>query len=117
MEECWYADKHRKLGEEPLDCLECKRMKGKTILDYPEEQELTLFLKGYRLAMLEIALYLNKADHPLPQYHKDLAIGIDLRMKCAMDRGISLEQLLYALDKITLPLLKDMLEGKNFNAT
>lgn len=115
MEECWYADKHGKLGEEPLDCLQCKRMKGKVLQDKPDDPELALFFDGYRLAMLEKALYLNPKEHPLSQYHRDILTGLDLRMKCTIDRGIDLEQLQYALDHLTLPLFKKMLEGKDLN--
>jgi hypothetical protein len=115
MEECWFADKHKKLGEEPLECLECKRMKGKVLQDKPDDPELALFFDGFRLAMLQVGAYINQKDHPISEYHKKLLIGIDLRMKCAIDRGISLKQLQHALDKLTTPLFKEMLKGKSFD--
>lgn len=90
MEECWSINNHRELGKEPLECLECKRMKGKTIMDMPENEDLCMLLQGYRLAMFEIAGYLSESITP---QQKILIQGIELRMKCAIDRGISVEQL------------------------
>lgn len=116
MEECWYINKHGKIGEEPLECLECKRMKGKTLMDKPEDPVFSAFIDGYRFAMLEIASYGNQEEHRLSQFHQDLFIGLYLKFLCSIDRGISLKQLRYGLQQITLPLLKDLLEGKSPNS-
>jgi hypothetical protein len=108
MEICWYADKHQALGKEPLDCLKCKRMKGKTIMDMPEDPELKPFVEGYRLAVLEFAAYIGDS---LTKEQIAMAQGIDLRFKCALDRGATIEDLRKTLEIFTKPMLSDLLKG------
>jgi len=108
MEECWFAGKHTEKGKEPLECLKCKRMKGKNILDSPENHDLNVFLQGYRLAILEIAVYVKE----FTPSQIDMIQGIELRMKCAIDRGISVKQLQQGLEALASQLLSDKLKGK-----
>jgi len=108
MEQCWFKDKHQELGKEPLDCLKCARMNQK-IMDKPEDPELSLFIDGYRLAIFEIATYAQ----PFIKEQVDMIQGLELRFKCAIDRGISLQQLQKALEVFTKPLLRDLLRGKD----
>jgi len=107
MELCWFEGKHQGLGKEPLDCLKCKRMTQR-IMDKPEDPKLSLFMDGYRLAMFEVAAYAQ----PFTKQQEDMIRGLDLRFKCAIDRGISLDQLQRALGAITKKILRDVPKGK-----
>lgn len=115
VEKCWFADKHKKLGEDPLDCLKCKRMAGKVLIDKPDIPISAAFIDGYRLALIEVASYLNQADHPLSQHHIDMLLGIHLRFCCAIDRGVSIDHLGYVLNSFGDQCMRDLLKGKSSN--
>jgi hypothetical protein len=108
MEPCWFKDKHQELGKEPLDCLKCKRMNQK-IMDKPEDPELSLFMDGYRLAIFEIASYAQ----PFSKEQQDMIQALELRLKCAADRGMPLEQFQMALEVFTSRIMSDLLKGKD----
>lgn len=97
MEECWFKDKHRELGndhgKDHLDCLNCKRMNQK-IIDKPDDPQLESFLDGYRLAIMEIALHAQT----FTKEQLEMIQGLEIRFKCAIDRGIGLKQLKIPLD-------------------
>jgi predicted proteasome-type protease len=112
MEKCWYIDKHGKAGTEPLDCLKCKKIKNKQLLDKPDDPIFSAFIDGWQFAMEQIAAYLSQTEHPLSQYHKEMLTAIDVRFKCTIDRGVPLEALRYALDQYTDAVLKLVLKGK-----
>jgi hypothetical protein len=107
MEDCWFKDKHQELGKEPLDCLNCNRMAGK-LIDKPDDPDLCLFIDGYRLALCEIANYAQ----PFTKEQVDMIQGLEIRFKCAIDRGIPLEQLKYAVNYISNLIFRDLLKGK-----
>lgn len=113
MEKCWFADKHKKLGEDPLDCLKCKRMAGKVLMDKPDIPIFAAFIDGYRLALVEVAAYLNQDDHPLSQHHINMLLGIQARFKCAVDRGVSIDHLGYVLNSFEDQCMRDLLDGKS----
>lgn len=117
LEKCWFADKHKKLGEDPLDCLKCKRIAGKdnVLIDKPEDPIFDAFIDGYRLALIEVVAYLHQKDHPLSQYHKDMLMGIQFRFKCAIDRGVPIERLRHVLYRYHKQLIKDLLDDKSSN--
>jgi len=85
-------------------------MKGRTIIDKPEDPIFSAFIDGYRLATFEIGSYLNPSK--LTQHQINILVGIDLRMKCAIDRGMTLTEMNKMLDVFTSRTIKDMLKGK-----
>lgn len=114
MEDCWNIDKHGKLGTDPLECLTCKRLQETILIDKPADPLFSAFIDGWQFAIAQVAAYSSQTEHPLSQYHKELLTGIDVRFKCAIDRGIPLEALQYALEQINVRVLKRVLakEGK-----
>ena len=95
MEDCWLQGKHGELGKEPLECLNCKRINQK-IMDKPEDPQLASFFDGYRLAIMEIGY----SAQPFTKEQKDMIQGLEIRFKCAIDRGIELQQLQRPLEHL-----------------
>jgi hypothetical protein len=99
MEECWFKDKHGEMGKDHLACLKCKRMNQK-IMDKPDDPQLESFLDGYRLAIMEIALHAQI----FTKEQIDLVQGLEIKFKCAIDRGVLLPLCLFHLN-VTFRLL------------
>lgn len=97
IEDCWHKE-----------CLTCKRMKNRKLLDKPDDPVFSAFIDGWQFAMEQIAANSKQ----LSQHEKDLLIALDVRFKCSIDRGVSLTQLQCALNQYTEATLKFVLEGK-----
>jgi len=103
VEKCWFADK-READEAnaPLVCLECPR--GKTMqFIHIKSRKTELFLNGFMLACYRIAgaLRLNKT---LSDVQIKYLLGIEVETKCAIDRGVSVEELEKALEDLKIQI-------------
>jgi len=106
MEKCWFAEKHEGVSEDVLTCLNCERMKGKTTMDRPEDHELAIFIDGFRFAMIEAGLHLSVLNPP--KEISDRLGAMDIRMKCMIDMGVTLERLQSIVHTATKNALIDL---------
>ena len=103
-EECWKKDSH---VDPPLDCLTCER-----ISDIPKELVYEYdsldgaFYSGIRHAMFELIQTFQNYS-PCSEEQQRVIKAIGFRQQCAFDRGVSYEDLLPYLQRITKELLSD----------
>ena len=103
---CWNVGKPEH-GSSPLDCLNCKRLENiphEKVYDW--NTVLGAFVSGYRFAMFETVLYLQKYA-PVTEEQKKVIRALGLRMYCAIDRGLGVKDFVPAVNKITLDILND----------
>lgn len=91
VEVCWLKDERLKAREKaPLLCRECERFKTMRFMHNPESREAQLFLNGFRLALLQLAIQLNKYA-PLTEEQMEYVQCLEIQTKCSIDRGISID--------------------------
>ena len=93
IELCWLTDERQEARERaPLLCRECKRLKSMKFMRNPESREAELFLNGFRLALLELAVQLNKYA-PLSEEQMEYIRCLEIQTKCSIERGVPVETL------------------------
>lgn len=93
IELCWLKNERQEARERaPLLCRECKRFKTMRFMHNPEPREAELFLNGFRLALLELAVQLNKYA-PLSEDQMEYFRCLEIQTKCSIDRGVPVETL------------------------
>lgn len=58
----------------------------------PESREAELFLNGFRLALLQLAIQLNEYA-PLSEEQMEYVKCLEIQTKCSIDRGVPVETL------------------------
>jgi len=87
IEECWLRNERLEAREKaPLLCRECKRFKTMKFMRNPESREIELFLNGFRLAIIALAVQLNKYA-PLLEEQMEYIRCLEIQTKCSIDRG------------------------------
>ena len=93
IEECWLKDERLKAREKaPLLCRTCRRFKTMKFMLNPESREAELFLNGFRLALLQLAIQLNKYA-PLTEDQMEYVKCLEIQTKCSVDRGVPIATL------------------------
>ena len=93
IELCWLRDERQEAREKaPLLCRGCKRFKTMKFMRNPESREAELFLNGFRLALIELAVQLNKYA-PLSEEQMEYVKCLEIQTKCSIDRGVPVETL------------------------
>jgi len=93
IEECWLKNERLEAREKaPLLCRDCKRFKTMKFMHNPESREAELFLNGFRLALIALAVQLNKYT-PLLEEQMEYIRCLEIQIKCSIDRGVPLETL------------------------
>jgi hypothetical protein len=89
IEACWLEqERHNDPKEAPLLCFECPRFKTLKFFNKPEPREAQIFLNGFRFALLQLAIQLNKFQPLSKEQHKYIQ-GMEIQTKCSLDRGVS----------------------------
>lgn len=93
IEECWLKEERANVPEmAPLLCRDCKRFKTMEFMNRPEAREAELFLNGFRFALLQLAIQLNKYA-PLSEEQMEHIKCMEIQTKCSIDRRIPVENL------------------------
>jgi len=100
IELCWLRDERQKAREKaPLLCRQCKRFQTFKFMHKPEAREKQLFLNGFRLAICQIAILLDKYT-PLSEDQKEYIQCLEIQTKCSLDRGVQIETLEETINNI-----------------
>jgi len=93
IEECWLKDERLAAREKaPLLCCTCRRFKTMKFMHNPETREAELFLNGFRLALLQLAIQLNEYA-PLSEEQFEYIKCLEIQTKCSIDRRVPIETL------------------------
>jgi len=93
IEECWLKDGRLKAREKaPLLCRTCGRFRTMKFMHSPEAREAELFMNGFRLALLQLAIQLNEYA-PLSEEQMEYVKCLEIQTKCSIDRGVPIETL------------------------
>lgn len=93
IEECWLKEERSNVPEiAPLLCRECKRFKTMKFMHTPEKRNAELFLNGFRFALLQLAIQLNKYAS-LSGEQMEYIRCMEIQTKCSLDRGVRVEDL------------------------
>ena len=93
IEECWLKDERLKARERaPLLCRACRRFRTMKFMHNPESRAAELFMNGFRLALLQLAIQLNKYA-PLTEEQMEYVKCLEIQTKCSVDRCVPIETL------------------------
>jgi hypothetical protein len=108
LEECWLSDERAKDSKNaPLLCLKCERFKTNKFMRNPESREAEIFLNGFRLALLQLAIQLDKIA-PSSEKQMEYIRCLEIQTKCSVDRGVpiaTLEEAVRGMMKQAEPFL------------
>lgn len=92
-EECWLKEDRSIVPEmAPILCRDCRRFRTTKFMRNPEAREAELFLNGFRFALLQLAIQLNKYA-PLSEEQTEYIKCMEIQTKCAIDRRMPVENL------------------------